>query len=56
MHEFVQYILSYLGSDKTPGSAGNFFWATVYVLLVFVGLSVAVIAMNWLERKAPISG
>src|SRR5215471_5275256 len=51
MHDFVQYILSYLGSDKTPGSAGNFFWATVYVLLVFVGLSVAVIAMNWLERK-----
>ena len=27
------------------------FWATVYVLLVFVGLSIAVIAMNWLERK-----
>jgi NADH-quinone oxidoreductase subunit H len=51
MHEFVQYVLSYLGSDKTPGGAGNFFWAAVYVLLVFVGLSVAVIAMNWLERK-----
>ena len=51
MHEFVQYVVSYLGSDKTPGAAGNIFWATVYVLLVFVGLSVAVIAMNWLERK-----
>ena len=51
MHEFVQYVASYLGSDKTPGAAGNIFWATVYVLLVFVGLSVAVIAMNWLERK-----
>ncbi len=51
MHDFVQYVQSYLGSDKTPGGAGNFFWATVYVLLVFVGLSVAVIAMNWLERK-----
>jgi NADH-quinone oxidoreductase subunit H len=51
MHEFVQYVLSYLGSDKTPGAAGNFFWAAVYVLLVFGGLSVAVIAMNWLERK-----
>jgi NADH-quinone oxidoreductase subunit H len=51
MHDLVQYIESYLGSDKTPGAAGNFFWATVYVLLVFVGLSVAVIAMNWLERK-----
>ena len=31
---------------------GNIFWATIYILLVFVGLlSVAVIAMNWLERK-----
>ena len=47
----LQYIQSYLGSDQTPGSAGNFFWATVYILLVFVGLSLAVIAMNWLERK-----
>src|SRR5246127_3307615 len=51
MHEFIQYILSYLDSDKTPGGAGNIFWATVYILLVFAGLSVAVIAMNWLERK-----
>jgi NADH-quinone oxidoreductase subunit H len=51
MHEIVQYIESYLSSDQTPGAAGNFFWATVYVLLVFVGLSIAVIAMNWLERK-----
>jgi NADH-quinone oxidoreductase subunit H len=52
MHDFIQrYILSYLGSDQTPGAAGNIFWATVYVLLVFVGLSIAVIAMNWLERK-----
>ncbi len=51
MHDFVQYVQSYLGSDQTPGGAGNIFWATVYVLLVFVGLSVAVIAMNWLERK-----
>jgi len=51
MHQLVEYIKSYLGSTQTPGSAGNWFWATVYVLLVFVGLSVAVIAMNWLERK-----
>ena len=27
------------------------FWALVYIMLVFAGLSVAVIAMNWLERK-----
>jgi len=51
MHAVLDYILSYLSSDKTPGAAGNWFWATVYVLLVFVGLSVAVICMNWLERK-----
>jgi NADH-quinone oxidoreductase subunit H len=51
MHDLVLYIQSYLDSDRTPGGAGNFFWATVYILLVFGGLSVAVIAMNWLERK-----
>jgi NADH-quinone oxidoreductase subunit H len=51
MGQLVQYIQSYLASDKTPGAAGNWFWATVYVLLVFVGLSIAVICMNWLERK-----
>jgi len=51
MQPLIDYITSYLSSDKTPGAAGNFFWATVYVLLVFAGLSVAVICMNWLERK-----
>ncbi len=51
MGAIVQYIQSYLSSDKTPGAAGNMFWALVYILLVFAGLSVAVIAMNWLERK-----
>lgn len=51
MHAFIEYIQSYLNSDLTPGGAGNIFWATVYILLVFVGLSIAVIAMNWLERK-----
>jgi len=51
MHDLVQYITSYLDSNQTPGAAGNIFWAVVYVLLVFVGLSIAVICMNWLERK-----
>jgi NADH-quinone oxidoreductase subunit H len=51
MGEIVQYIQSYLGSDKTPGAAGNLFWEFVYIVAVFLGLSVAVIAMNWLERK-----
>src|SRR5882757_7703216 len=51
MGGIIQYIQSYLGSDQTPGAAGNMFWALVYIMLVFAGLSVAVIAMNWLERK-----
>jgi NADH-quinone oxidoreductase subunit H len=51
MHDLIQYITDYLSSKQTPGAAGNLFWITVYILLVFLGLSVAVIAMNWLERK-----
>jgi NADH-quinone oxidoreductase subunit H len=47
----LEYITSYLNSTETPGAAGNMFWAFVYILLIFAGLSVAVIAMNWLERK-----
>jgi NADH-quinone oxidoreductase subunit H len=51
MQSIIQYITSYLSSNQTPGAAGNMFWAFVYIMLVFLGLSVAVIAMNWLERK-----
>ncbi len=51
MGQIVHYITSYLGSTQTPGAAGNMFWVLVYILLVFAGLSGAVIAMNWLERK-----
>jgi len=57
MGQILQYIQSYLDKDVkvTPGAFGNIyaslFWATVYILVVFGGLSVAVIAMNWLERK-----
>ena len=52
MNDLIQYVESYLKTkDLTPGGAGNIFWAAVYILLVFGGLSVAVIAMNWLERK-----
>ncbi len=47
----LDYITSYLKSDTTPGQAGNLLWALIYILLIFLGLSVAVIAMNWLERK-----
>lgn len=51
MGQIVHYITSYLGSTQTPGAAGNMFWVLVYILLVFAGLSGAVIAMNWFERK-----
>src|SRR5262245_26771368 len=47
----LDYITSYLGSNATPGAAGNFFWALVYVLVIFGGISLAVVCMNWLERK-----
>ena len=43
---------SYLGSNLPPGNAGNQIWALIYVLIIFAGVSVAVICMNWLERKA----
>jgi NADH-quinone oxidoreductase subunit H len=43
---------SYLGSNLTPGSANNQLWALIYVFIIFTGVSVAVMAMNWLERKA----
>ena len=53
LNDFIEYVQSYLDPKVTltPGAAGNVFWAAVYILLVFGGLSVAVIAMNWLERK-----
>jgi NADH-quinone oxidoreductase subunit H len=44
-------IKSYLSSNVTPGEAGSIFWATIYVLIITIGVSLAVIAMNWLERK-----
>src|SRR2546421_8594704 len=47
----MQDFLNYLNSEVTPGEAGNVLWATIYIVLIFTGISVAVIAMNWLERK-----
>jgi NADH-quinone oxidoreductase subunit H len=44
-------IKSYLGTGVTPGEAGSQFWATVYIVVIVLGVSIAVIAMNWLERK-----
>ena len=49
----LNYITSYLDKtvQTTPGQAGNLFWAVVYILFVFGGVSLAVVGMNWLERK-----
>jgi NADH-quinone oxidoreductase subunit H len=44
-------IKTYLHSTVTPGEAGSMFWATVYIVVITLGVSVAVICMNWLERK-----
>jgi NADH-quinone oxidoreductase subunit H len=47
------FVMSYLGSKVTPGEAGNQFWALIYVLLIFVGVSLTVMwLLNWIERKA----
>ena len=48
------FIMSYLDPNVklTPGSAGSQFWALIYVLIIFAGVAVAVICMNWIERKA----
>jgi NADH-quinone oxidoreductase subunit H len=43
--------MSYLGSTVPPGSAGNELWALIYVLIIFAGVSGAVLCMNWIERK-----
>ncbi|HXY50972.1 MAG TPA: complex I subunit 1 family protein [Terriglobales bacterium] len=49
----LDYIRSYLDPSvqQTPGQAGNLFWALVYILIVFAGVSLIVVCMNWLERK-----
>src|SRR5437899_11312496 len=48
-------ILQYLNSNVTPGQYADplagALWAFIYILLIFTGISIAVIAMNWLERK-----
>lgn len=43
--------LNYLKLNVTPGEAGNYLWATIYILVIFVLVSIAVMLMTWLERK-----
>lgn len=53
MQELLQRFLGYLDPSvqKTPGEYGDPIWALIYILLVFTGVSIAVMSMNWLERK-----
>jgi len=46
--QFTQYLQSTL----TPGVAGNMLWATIYILVIFAGISLCVVFINWGERKA----
>src|ERR1700741_4352375 len=47
----MQEFLNYLNQNVTPGQAGAYLWVVIYILVIFAAISVAVIAMNWLERK-----
>jgi NADH-quinone oxidoreductase subunit H len=49
----MQSFMSYLGSTVPPGNAGNQLWALIYVLIIFVAVSLTVMwLINWVERKA----
>ena len=50
MPDFITNYLTKSG-NVTPGQYGSSFWALVYILVVFGGVSLAVVCMNWLERK-----
>jgi NADH-quinone oxidoreductase subunit H len=53
MEEILKSFLGYLSPSvqMTPGEYGDPIWALIYILLVFTGVSIAVMSMNWLERK-----
>jgi NADH-quinone oxidoreductase subunit H len=47
----LESIKNYLTSAVTPGEAGSQLWAAIYIIAITLGVSIAVICMNWLERK-----
>ncbi len=55
MPSWAQSFVDYLKSPTTPGQYADplagAVWALIYIILIFTGISIAVIAMNWLERK-----
>jgi len=42
----IESIKNYLTAGVTPGEAGSQFWATIYIVAITLGVSVAVVAMN----------
>jgi NADH-quinone oxidoreductase subunit H len=49
----LNQLTSYLSNpNQTPGAAGSFLWATIYILVIFGGVSLFVMSMVWFERKA----
>jgi NADH-quinone oxidoreductase subunit H len=51
MTDLRDYVLGYLNSPVTPGEAGNVLWAMIYIIVIFLAVSLVVTAMNWIERK-----
>ncbi len=51
MTDLREYVFGYLDSKVTPGEAGNVLWALIYIMVIFLAVSLAVTAMNWIERK-----
>ena len=47
MDSFVKF----LSSNATPGQyadpVASVVWSLIYIILIFTGISIAVIAMNW---------
>lgn len=56
MPQWAQSTLDYLKAPVTPGwyadPIASTIWAVVYIMIIFGGVSLVVMSMNWLERKA----
>jgi NADH-quinone oxidoreductase subunit H len=48
----LDQLTSFVDQPLTPGAAGNWVWATIYILLIVLGVSLIIMFMNWAERKA----
>jgi NADH-quinone oxidoreductase subunit H len=48
----LDQLTSFTNQPLTPGAAGNYVWATIYILLIVAGVSLIIMFMNWAERKA----